>query len=45
MCVRLAVAMGLFHIIASCQDPKGVSAEELAKSSGGEKRLIGIYLI
>ena len=45
MCVRLAVAMGLFHVIASCKDPKGVSAEELATSSKGEKRLIGIYLL
>lgn len=45
MCVRLAVAMGLFRLIAECQDPNGVSAEELAKSSRGDKRLIGMHLL
>ncbi len=45
MCVRLAVAMGLFRLIAECQDPNGVSAEELAKLSRGDKRLIGMHLL
>lgn len=44
MCVRVAVALGLFRSIADCNSLEGVSAEELAKTSKSDKRLIGISL-
>lgn len=41
MCVRVAVAIGLFRSIADCNGLEGISAEEMAKISESDKRLIG----
>ena len=43
MCIRVAVDLRLFHIIAKRRGP--ITAAELAQTAGAEEQLLGMFEI